>query len=117
MEVPVVIREQALAVDEGVFDGNTLGEDCGVVIGVGVQGAVLWVWGVGAYGGVPVILAVARVLPIDDECRLLGDCGRYEDDVAHSFVEFLRGVNEFVVALYAAFALACSAGVLVVLRR
>ena len=99
VKVPVVVREQALAVDEGVFDGNALGEYCGVVISAWVWGAVSRALGVGAYGGVPVILAIARVLPVNDECCLLGDCGRHEDDATCSFPEFLGGVNEFMVAI------------------
>ena len=82
IEVLVVVREQVLAVDEGVCNGDALGEDRGLVIIVGVRGAVLRASRVGAYGGVPVICAIARVLPVDGECRLLWDCGRYEDDAA-----------------------------------
>ena len=111
VEVPVVVGEEVLAVDEGVFDGDALGEDHGAVVGVGVRGGVSHTSGVGAYGGVPMILTVARVLLVNDECRLLGDCCRHEDDVAHAFAEFLGGVDEFVVALYAAFGVVCSARV------
>ena len=57
------------------------------------------------------ILAIDRVLPVDDECRLFWDCGRHEDDTACSFAEFLGGVDELVVALYAALAAVCSARV------
>ena len=82
VEFPVVVREQALAVDDCVGEGDVLGEDRGVVISVWVQGSILRALRVGAYGGVPVIPAIARVFPVDDECRLLWDGGRNEDDVA-----------------------------------
>ena len=48
IEVLVVVREQVLAVDEGVCNGDALGEDRGLVIIVGVRGAVLRASRVGA---------------------------------------------------------------------
>ena len=40
VEVPFVVRGKALAVDDCVCDGDALGEDRGVGIGVLVRGAV-----------------------------------------------------------------------------
>ena len=40
VEVPVVVGGKALAADDCVCDGDALGEDRGVVIGVWVRGGV-----------------------------------------------------------------------------
>ena len=64
-----------------------------------------------AHGGVPVVLIVAAVEPVEDEYRFMLYRGCHENDTPRSFMELLRGVDEFVLALDTTFAVVCSAWV------